>query len=156
MYLKHLNLKAWKHPHPIIAGIVTLTLVGGGMIFLSQRRLDRVPQNTSHFNLDEERARGFLTPPFQPQAGAAGEESARPAPPEAFTVNCADCHGSQGEGGDVGPRLIGITAKPRRSTADLQKLLSGPRTFGLKAPMPDAFHLSPEERRQIIEWLGKL
>jgi mono/diheme cytochrome c family protein len=91
-----------------------------------------------------------------PQSAIQTVESANP-PPAAFTVNCADCHGSRGQGGEVGPSLIGVSAKPRRGSEDLDRLLDSPRAFGLRPPMPESFStLSTEEKRHIIEWLSNL
>jgi len=82
-------------------------------------------------------------------------EAAALAPPQAFTANCAFCHGPRGEG-NIGPSLVGITEKPNRSKDDLIKLLTNPRSYGLKDPMPANFPtLSEEDRKQIIEWLSK-
>jgi len=81
---------------------------------------------------------------------------ALPPPPAAFTAHCAFCHGPRGEG-KIGPQLIGIAEKPNRRPEDLLKLLTDPRAYGLKDPMPARFpQLSDEDRRQIVEWLSAL
>jgi ubiquinol-cytochrome c reductase cytochrome b subunit len=83
-------------------------------------------------------------------------EPALPAPPAAFTANCAFCHGPHGEG-NIGPSLVRIIEKPNRRQDDLFKLLTDSRQFGLKDPMPAGFPtLSDEDRKQIIEWLSQL
>ena len=79
-------------------------------------------------------------------------------PPAAFAENlCAICHGDHGQGAKIGPRLVGVTAKPNRSKDDLLKLLDNPRAFGLKDPMPASFpKLAPEDKVKIVEWLSTL
>jgi ubiquinol-cytochrome c reductase cytochrome b subunit len=86
------------------------------------------------------------TPPVS-QDGAA---------PQAFTGNCSVCHGDHGEGG-VGPSLIGVTSKLRRTDADLLNLMNNSRSYGLKDPMPASFTtISDADKRAIVEWLHKL
>lgn len=78
------------------------------------------------------------------------------APPQAFADNCSICHGDHGEGG-VGPSLIGVTSKPRRTDSDLMNLLNNSRAYGLKDPMPDSFPtISDADKRAIVEWLHKI
>jgi ubiquinol-cytochrome c reductase cytochrome b subunit len=84
------------------------------------------------------------------QASADGEA------PQAFSENCSICHGDHGEGA-VGPALTGVTAKPRRTEADLMSLMNNSRAYGLKDPMPDSFPNIPDaDKHAIIEWLRKL
>lgn len=76
-----------------------------------------------------------------------------PPPPPAFVTTCALCHGSYGEG-KIGPPLIGVALKPRRSREDLLSMLEDSRQYGLKDPMPAHFPtLSIEQRQQIVDWL---
>ncbi len=78
------------------------------------------------------------------------------SPPEAFSKNCAFCHGNQAQG-NIGPSLVGITQKPQRSVDDLLKLLDNPRAYGLKDPMPAQFpNLAEADKKAIVEWLAKL
>ncbi|HEY6328255.1 MAG TPA: cytochrome b N-terminal domain-containing protein [Blastocatellia bacterium] len=77
-------------------------------------------------------------------------------PPQAFSDNCSICHGDHGEGA-VGPPLIGVSSKPRRTDTDLLNLLNNSRAYGLKDPMPDSFPtISDADKRAIVEWLHKL
>jgi ubiquinol-cytochrome c reductase cytochrome b subunit len=77
-------------------------------------------------------------------------------PPAAFTSSCSICHGDRGEG-NIGPSLMGMSAKPNRTKEDLIKMMDDSRAFGLKDPMPASFpDLSVEDKRAIVEWLERL
>ncbi|HYH85848.1 MAG TPA: cytochrome c, partial [Pyrinomonadaceae bacterium] len=79
------------------------------------------------------------------------------APPEAFTRNCAKCHGARGEGKSINPALIGISAQTRRTAEDIIAILNDPASFGLEARMPSfARKLSDEEKRAVAEWVVSL
>jgi ubiquinol-cytochrome c reductase cytochrome b subunit len=99
-------------------------------------------------------AKQFMAEPFVPD-----EIGKPPAVADAvlplFKRNCADCHGAGGEG-DNGPRLIGITSKPKRSLDDIVKLLAKPSAYGLSDDMPAFNDLSEEERREIAAFLATL
>lgn len=103
------------------------------------------------------------TPPPTPKVAAptpstkgAEKIAAGPHPPEAFMKTCAFCHGNDA-GGNIGPSLAGITAKPQRSPEDLLKLLDDSRAYGLKDPMPASFpKLSADDKKAIVDWLSKL
>ena len=93
-------------------------------------------------------------PGQQKGAGAPGTVE----PPPAFTANlCAVCYWDRGQGAKIGPRLIGVAAKPNRSKDDLLKLLDNPRALGSKNPMQASFpKLAPEDKLKIVEWLDTL
>jgi ubiquinol-cytochrome c reductase cytochrome b subunit len=96
--------------------------------------------------------------PAAPAAPATGpgKTAAKPGAPEAFLKTCAFCHGNDA-GGNIGPSLVGITAKPQRSPEDLLKLLDDSRAYGLKDPMPASFpKLSADDKKAIVDWLSKL
>jgi ubiquinol-cytochrome c reductase cytochrome b subunit len=78
-------------------------------------------------------------------------------PPQSYISNCAQCHGFNGEGTALFPRLTGVSSKPRRTPEDLVNLLDDPRAYGLKPPMNSfANKLSPMEKLEIAQWLGTL
>ena len=85
-----------------------------------------------------------------PMVGVNGE------PPEAFSANCAFCHGDRGEG-SIGPPLIGVSSKPGRALEDLKKIMDDARAYNLEDPMPDSFpELSESDKHSIAEWLERL
>lgn len=91
-----------------------------------------------------------------PWTASSPAVAATAPPPAAFSATCAFCHGDHAQG-NIGPSLIGISAKPNRTRADLLQLLASPRQFGLKDPMPASFPaLSEAERKQIADWLSSL
>lgn len=78
-------------------------------------------------------------------------------PPAAFTENCAKCHGARGEGKSINPRLIGVSAQPRRSVEDIIAILNNPASYGLESRMPTfADKLTDEEKRQLALWIVSL
>lgn len=84
-----------------------------------------------------------------------------PGPPQAYTQSCAVCHGEHGEGARQGPlkfpALLGVSAKPRRTAADVIGILNDPKAYGLEPPMKSfARKLTEDEKRQIAEWVVTL
>lgn len=79
------------------------------------------------------------------------------SPPDAYTAKCSGCHGTRGQGVKIYPRLIGISAKPRRTVEDLINIMNDPQAYGLDPLMPSfANKLTEEEKRQIAEWAASL
>jgi ubiquinol-cytochrome c reductase cytochrome b subunit len=88
-------------------------------------------------------------------APAANSQAAQP--PEAYTRNCARCHGPRAEGRSIYPPLVGISARPRRTLDDIVAILNDPRAYGLESRMPSfAKKLTDEEKRAIAEWVVSL
>jgi mono/diheme cytochrome c family protein len=78
-------------------------------------------------------------------------------PPEAFTRNCAKCHGQHAEGKSIYPSLVGISLKPHRTVEDIVAILNDPRSYGLESRMPSfAKKLSDEDKRAVAEWVASL
>lgn len=78
-------------------------------------------------------------------------------PPEAYTKNCSNCHGTRGQGFSIFPKLTGVSTKPRRTIEDLIAIMNDPASYGLRPPMKSyADKLTEEEKRQIAEWLTTL
>jgi ubiquinol-cytochrome c reductase cytochrome b subunit len=95
---------------------------------------------------------GATAPP-----AANNDTAAQTAPPEAYTRNCAKCHGARGEGRSIYPPLVGVSAQPRRTVADIVAILNNPSSYGLERRMPSfAKKLSNEEKRVVAEWVASL
>lgn len=78
-------------------------------------------------------------------------------PPEAYTAQCSACHGTRGQGASPFPRLIGVSAKPRRTVEDIIGLLNNPEAYGIQPPMRSyADKLTEDEKRAIAEWVAGL
>ena len=96
-----------------------------------------------------------LSVPSLRSAPSAGGASA--PPPEAYSRNCARCHGPHGEGRSIYPQLVGVSARPRRTTDDIVAIINNPASYGLDRRMPSfAGKLSEEEKRAIAEWVASL
>jgi len=79
------------------------------------------------------------------------------AAPDAYLKNCANCHGTRGQGFSIFPKLTGVSSKPHRTVEDLIAILDDPAVYGLKPPMKSfADKLTPDEKRQISEWVASL
>lgn len=169
--LPFFDRKAERNPlrRPIATAMFVFILVGTiSLGALAKYEDHRNPEFNAKLKKQDEDARAFLKSPFQPQdigsANMSGQQKESEAssdpmePPTAFALNlCANCHGDHGQGGKIGPRLIGVTSKPNRSKDDLMKLLDNTRAFGLKDPMPASFpKLSAEDKAKIVDWLDTL
>jgi mono/diheme cytochrome c family protein len=87
----------------------------------------------------------------------AGVGAPAAEPPEAFTRNCAKCHGPHAEGKSIYPSLVGVSAKPRRTVEDIVAILNDPRSYGLEPRMPSfAKKLSDEDKSSVAEWIASL
>ncbi|MBC7930473.1 MAG: cytochrome c [Rubrivivax sp.] len=144
-----------------------------GMTTLAYIQDSRDPRVREQLARQAEKEAEFRSAPFVPKrsgassAAAGGVQtpdssstnSASPAapPPEAFSRNCAKCHGARGEGKSINPALIGISAQPRRTASDIVAILNDPASFGLESRMPSfARKLSDEEKRAVAEWIVSL
>ena len=166
--LPFLDRRAERNPlkRPI-ATLALLLVIGGatGLIFLAKHQDRNNPEFAEKLKKQDEEAQAFFKVPFEPQvigattalAGAAVAGGAGAAPP-AYVEHCADCHGANGQGDpDLGPKLVGLSAKPQRTQDDLLKIMDDARAFGLKKPMPANFpDLSDSDKKAIVEWMLKL
>ena len=163
--------KAERNPfrRPIATAVFVFILIGTVSLgVLAKYQDQRNPEFSAKFKKQDEEAQAFLSSPFLPkEIGQSAsstiekdpDETVRTdGPPSAFAQNfCANCHGDRGQGGKIGPPLIGITSKPNRSKEDLLKLLDDTRAYGLKDPMPESFpKLSPQDKAKIVDWLDTL
>lgn len=83
--------------------------------------------------------------------------NASTSPPDAYVTQCSACHGTRGQGAAPFPRLIGVSAKPRRSVEDIIALLNNPEAYGIQPPMKSyADKLTEDEKRAIAEWIAAL
>ncbi len=110
----------------------------------------------------------FRAEPFKPLLFGASESSDKVAsnntgtkstssPPESYIKNCSSCHGMHGQGASIFPKLLGVSAKPRRTVEDIIGLLNDPKAYGLQPPMKSfAAKLNDTEKREIAEWVVTL
>ena len=135
----------------------------------------RDPRTREQLAKQAQKESEFRAAPFTPKrandaATAAGADTAglssntnaaatahAAEPPEAFTRNCAKCHGPHAEGKSIYPSLVGISLKPRRTADDIVAILNDPRSYGLEPRMPSfAKKLSDEDKRAVAEWVASL
>lgn len=167
--LPFFDRKAERNPlrRPIATAVFVFILVGTVSLGALAKYQDRRnPEFNGKLGKQDEETQAFLKSPFEPQeigSAKSGQQRERSLsdpnePPAAFAQNlCANCHGDHGQGGKIGPRLIGVTSKPNRSKEDLLRLLDNTRAYGLKDPMPASFpKLSSEDKAKIVEWLDTL
>jgi ubiquinol-cytochrome c reductase cytochrome b subunit len=138
------------------------------MAYVGDARDPRVREQLAR-QAEEEKA--FRAEPFEPQRAGASEtntNSAQPAaspaantqpltadtPPASYLKQCANCHGAKGQGVKPFPKLLGVSAKPRRTVEDIIGLLNDPAAYDIEPPMKSfANKLSDKEKREIAEWL---
>lgn len=155
----------WLKRQRLIAG----SLLGIGLVlvvimttasYLSDRRDPRTAQQLSVQRAQEE---AWRRQPFNPVpiTLAATSNATGGGPPDMYTKFCANCHGSQGQGGQQGPLrfppLLDVPAKPHRSVDDIVSLLKDPAAYGLQPPMRSfANKLTEAQMREIAQWIVKL
>lgn len=136
----------------------------------------RDPRVREQFARQAQRESEFRAAPFTPRrtgddaSSAAGQTASSSSstqttaaatqaadPPEAFTRNCAKCHGAHAEGKGIYPSLVGISERPHRTAEDIVAILNNPSSYGLESRMPSfARKLSDDEKRAITEWVVSL
>ncbi|HEX3557733.1 MAG TPA: cytochrome b N-terminal domain-containing protein [Pyrinomonadaceae bacterium] len=92
-----------------------------------------------------------------PKPAAPTDATQVAPPPEAFTRNCAKCHGQHAEGKSIYPALVGLSSRPHRTLEDIVAILNDPRSYGLESRMPSfAKKLTDDEKRAVAEWVVSL
>lgn len=164
--LPFFDRKAERNPfkRPMASLALILILAGStGLIFLAKHQDRNNPEFAEKLKKQEEEMHAFFKAPFKPQVigettALAAAPSGAGAAPAAYVEACADCHGAKGEGDpDLGPPLLGLSAKPQRTPEDLLKIMDDARAYNLKKPMPPNFpDLSEEDKKAIVDWMVKL
>ena len=152
--------------HRPIAGIALFAsgfLLIGGLTALAYFDDARNPRVRDQLARQAAAEANFRRAPFEPLSptsdtpdALARAASSAPAP-EAFTQNCAKCHGARGEGKSINPSLIGIAAQPRRTVEDIVAILNDPASYQLESRMPSfADKLTDDEKQAIALWITSL
>lgn len=159
-----------------LAVFAATALLVAGLTTLARLEDARDPRLREQLARQAEKESEFRQAPFKPlRTGAAqtagASETATPStsntadgaqaqaaqPPEAYSRNCAKCHGPHAEGRSIYPSLVGISARPRRTLEDIVAILNDPRGYGLESRMPSfARKLTDEEKRAVAEWVVSL
>jgi ubiquinol-cytochrome c reductase cytochrome b subunit len=158
----------WRHSRRAGAVIFALIflLVGGlsGLAVWEDWRDPRVREQLAQQAAAEAE---FRRAPFVPRrlgaeapgdAAASGNNAGASAePPAAYAQHCARCHGARGEGKSINPPLTGLSLRPRRTVADLVRIMDDPATYNLDKRMPSfAGKMTDEEKLSVAEWLWTL
>lgn len=159
-----------------LAVFAATALLVVGLTTLARLEDARDPRLREQLARQAEKESEFRQAPFNPlhtgaaqTAGAAetatpstsntadGAQAQAAQPPEAYSRNCAKCHGPHAEGRSIYPSLVGISARPRRTLEDIVAILNDPRGYGLESRMPSfARKLTDEEKRAVAEWVVSL
>ena len=158
---RRLERRPWKRP--LAVGIYLAifgTLITFGLLSKRDDRLD--PAIARQVARQDEETKQFMREPFQPEVAA----SSLSAP--AVTVldplaaagkkvyedqSCDACHGENGTGTDVGPKLVGATAK--KSPEEVAQLLRRPSAAMLKGEMKPV-DVSDEELKALVAYIKSL
>ncbi|MDQ3742940.1 MAG: cytochrome b N-terminal domain-containing protein [Acidobacteriota bacterium] len=157
-----------------LAVFAATALLVAGLTTLARLEDARDPRLREQLARQAEKESEFRQAPFKPLRTGAPQtagvaETATPStsntddgaqaaqPPEAYSRNCAKCHGPHAEGRSIYPSLVGISARPRRTLEDIVAILNDPRSYGLESRMPSfAKKLTDEEKRAVAEWVVSL
>ncbi len=79
--------------------------------------------------------------------------------PASYTVNCAKCHGANGEGKAKNPELVGITTRDEDQLTPEMVLgiINDPPALGRSSKMPSyKDKLSDTDKQEIVSWIRSL
>ncbi len=160
-----LVLLPWLKRQRMIAGsILGLGLVLVVVMTTASYLSDRNPRAAQQLSRQAEQEEAWRREPFKPATitlAAVAAAATADGAPVMYTKFCINCHGPRGEGAQQGPLrfppLLDVSAKPRRSVADIVGLLKDPAAYGLEPPMRSfSDKLTEEQMTEIAEWIVKL
>lgn len=167
--LPFFDRKEERHPlgRPVATFVMLISLVGaGGLIALSKYQDARNLEFRAKFESQRQEELAYLHAPFQP------EEIGRSLPVEVPTLpamgdlrdpvlkiyfaNCANCHGRDATGGQLGPSLIRLASSRHLSKEFLVRYIAGHSRERTSDSMPRFSQLSHEQRMMLADWLVML
>ena len=159
---RRLERRPWKRP--IAVGIylaIMATLITFGWLSKHEDRLD--PAIAKQVAKQNEETEKFMREPFEPEAAASSLSAPAVAPvldPAAATgkkiyngESCDACHGENGIGTAVGPKLAGATAK--KPTEELANLLRHPTAKMIEGEMKPV-EVSEDDLKALVAYLKSL
>jgi ubiquinol-cytochrome c reductase cytochrome b subunit len=157
-YDRRLERRPWKRP--ISVGIFVAIFLALGFFGVQSHREDmNSPGVAAQLERQRHEEEEFMKAPFEAEVVLAGA----PTPPvnpslaegQAIFVRqgCNACHGDNGVGGGIGPRLVGVGTK--YDSAKLQSLLRSPTPAMLAGGMPP-IDIKQEELDQLVAYLQSL
>ena len=153
--------RPWKRPFAVgIYLAILATLVTFGVLSKREDRLD--PAIARQVARQDEETRRFMAEPFQPEAAASGLSAPAVVVLDPIALagkkvygdqSCDACHGENGVGTDVGPRLVGLTTK--QSPGQVSQLLRHPNAAMIKGEMKPV-DVSDKELAALVAYVKSL
>ena len=157
-YDRRLERRPWKRP--ISVGIFVAIFLALGFFGIQSHREDmNNPGVAAQLERQRREEKEFMKAPFEHEVVLAGAPTAPVNPAVAagqeifVSQGCNACHGDNGVGGGIGPRLVGVGTK--YESAKLQSLLRSPTPAMLSGGMPPV-DIKQEELDQLIAYLQSL
>jgi ubiquinol-cytochrome c reductase cytochrome b subunit len=158
---RRLERRPWRRP--IAVGIflaIMATLITFGWLSRHEDQLD--PAIAKQVAKQNEETEQFMREPFEPEAAASSLSApvvavldpAAAAGKKVFgSESCDACHGENGEGTPVGPKLSGATAQ--KSPEELTKLLRHPTAKMIEGEMKPV-EVSDEDLKALVAYIKSL
>jgi ubiquinol-cytochrome c reductase cytochrome b subunit len=158
---RSLERRPWKRPFSV--GLFTLVLVGLGVLGAVSAREDaRSAGVAQQIKKQREDEKQFMQTRFEPELSAASLNAQNTALVDPLAAKgkeifegqtCNACHGDNGVGTGIAPKLVGVNAK--YDVARLEALLRKP-TKQMVAGGMEPLKLSDDEMKALISYLQSL
>ncbi|MEQ1643403.1 MAG: cytochrome b N-terminal domain-containing protein [Pyrinomonadaceae bacterium] len=176
-----LGLTMWaKVPVPRLRALLSVTLLTGvaivtiltGVAVYQDNSEARISDQLARQEIDEIR---FRSSAFEPQAAMVKPGSVAPQVadssseivtaehsikmPSVYTVQCAKCHGANGEGTAKFPEIVGLTTREEDQLSPelILDIINDPKTVGRSTKMPAYKNkLSETEKQDLVSWIKSL
>lgn len=158
---RRLERRPWKRPFAVgIYLAILATLITFGLLSKREDRLD--PAIAKQVARQDEETKQFMREPFQPEPAVSSlsapvvvvlDPLAAAGKKIYGSESCDACHGDNGIGTNVGPKLTGATAQ--KSPVELAQLLRHPTEKMLKGEMK-AVDLSDDDLKALIAYIKSL
>jgi ubiquinol-cytochrome c reductase cytochrome b subunit len=164
--LPFLDRKEERHPlrRPVAACLFLATLgCAGGLIGLSKYQDRGNPEFRAKLESQRLDEQAFMRAPFQPEEIGRSLPTAVPTLPamaglrdpalKIYFSICADCHGRDATGGQLGPSLIRLASSQHLSKEFLVRYIAGHSRERASDSMPQFAQLNQEQRSLLADWL---
>jgi ubiquinol-cytochrome c reductase cytochrome b subunit len=158
---RSLERRPWKRPLAVGIYLAILgTLIAFGLLSKREDRLD--PAIAKQVARQDEETRKFMDAPFEPEAAASALSAPAVVVLDPLAVagrevfqgqSCDACHGENGIGTEVGPKLAGAIAQ--KPAPELSQLLRHPNAAMIKGEMQPV-DVSDEELKALVAYIKSL
>lgn len=148
----------------IVFGFTLLGAIGLGVVSRIQDRSNR--EFRAKLESQQQESESYLSAEFKPQengrAIAVTPPETEPPPAgtdpsrELFLANCSSCHGTNGDGGPLGPSLMNLAKRRKMTTTSLANWVVGHNRELAPGSMPKFQQLTSDQLNQLAEWVLKL